>query len=577
MSCAKERFWLTFNGEIYNFLELRAELEATGSRFRTTSDSEVLLHAYATWGEAMLEKLLGMFAFVIYDAREQRLFAARDRFGMKPLYYFVSPHGMVFASEIKQLIDQPGFSRRMNLARVNDYLTVSYTDHTEETMFADARQLRGGQCVSLDLRRWKFGGTPPVRRYYEIPRRPGPSMSEVDAANRFRELFEESIRLHMRSDVPVGSCLSGGLDSSSIVVEMDRQLGGRRKECIHTVSACFAEKEVDEKPFMDMVNSATRTEPHFIYPSAERVFTAAEQITWHQDEPHVSPSMYAQWCVFEEAARHGLKVMLDGQGADEQLAGYHQMFWLYTKSLVRENDWSGIVRMILERKRWHGLGIIDQIRSLPRRPAPTWLRDVARHVRGKSTPGLGEVGLGGALLKAVQSPGGAFSDVLTRDGIGTVDDIGGWCVANMTGASLPLLLRFEDRNSMAHSIEARLPFLDHRLVEFNLGLWNSHKIVGGDTKRVLRCAMLGRLPEGVRLRRDKIGFATPMQRWFSGPLRPRVEAGVRQTLDCFPGLLNEREVLAFTKATMAGQLQGEVELWKIVNLGIWGKVFNVTL
>ena len=160
MSCSDERFWLTFNGEIYNFLELRAELEAKAIRFRTTSDSEVLVHAYATWGEAMLEKLVGMFALVIYDAIEQRLFAARDRFGIKPLYYFSSVGGLVFASEIKQLVDQPGFSRRMNLAQTYDFLSAGYTDHTGGTMFADARQLRAGQCVTLDLGRWKPGVRP---------------------------------------------------------------------------------------------------------------------------------------------------------------------------------------------------------------------------------------------------------------------------------------------------------------------------------------------------------------------------------------------------------------------------------
>jgi asparagine synthase (glutamine-hydrolysing) len=576
MVCSAKRFWLTFNGEIYNFVEIRKELAAKGVRFRTTSDSEVLLEAYAAWGEAMLEKLLGMFAFVIYDEREHRLFAARDRFGIKPLYYFSSADGIAFASEIKQLIELPGFSRRMNLPRVSDFLTAGYTDHTEETMFAQARQLRGGQFVILDLKQWKLGTKLLVRRYYDIPRRRGPPMSEADAASRFRDLLEDSIRLHLRSDVRVGSCLSGGLDSSSIVVLMDHLLGRfAAKEPIHTVSACFVEKEVDEKPFMDAIVSTTRTESHFIYPSAKEAFAAAELITWHQDEPYPSTSIYSQWCVFQEARRNEIKVMLDGQGADEQLAGYHHSsFSCHSKALVRKRNWGALARMIFERKRWHGLNISDQILSLPGRSrVPAWLR----RAPPKLMEAPGEHWLDSSLLNGIRSERGAFGDVLSRDDVGEIKDIGDLCLADMKGASLPMLLRYEDRNSMAHSIEARVPFLDHRLVEFTLGLWDRHKIVGGDTKRVLRRAMVGLLPEKVRQRRDKLGFNTPEQSWLRGPLRPLVEAGVRQTLDLYPGLLNAREVIAFMHAALDGRRQVDATLWRIISLGIWGKVFHVSL
>ena len=414
----------------------------------------------------------------------------------------------------------------------------------------------------------------PIRRYYDIPRRAAPVMSEADAADQFRNLFAESIRLHLRSDVRVGSCLSGGLDSSSIVAIADRMLcSSGANERFHTVSACYPETEVDEKPFMDMIVSATRTEPHFIYPSAKQVFATAGKITWHQDEPYGSTSIYAQWCVFEEARRNDIKVMLDGQGADEQLAGYDEGFRYQSQALVRKRDWVGVARMIFDRKRWHGLGVADQILGLPRPHAPAWLRRVVRRMPDAQ----GEGWLNSPLLNAVKTPGGAFRDVLSRDDIGDVEDVGDLCLAYVKGASLPRLLRYEDRNSMAHSIEARVPFLDHRLVEFNLGLWDRHKTIGGDTKRVLRRAMAGRLPEGVRQRRDKLNFATPEQRWFRGPLRPAVEAGVRQTLDLYPGLLNEGEVIAFMDAALDGKRQVDSALWRVINLGIWGKVFNVTL
>lgn len=569
MSCARGRYWLTFNGEIYNFLELRAELEARGRRFITSSDSEVLLQAYVEWGESSLDRLLGMFAFVIYDAIDQRIFAARDRFGIKPLYYFAGRRGLAFASEIKQLIEQPGFSRRMNLPRTFDFLSAGYTDHTDETMFAEARQLRAGQCLTIDLRRWRLGESLPVRRYYDLPREAGPAIGEAEAASRFRELFDDSIRLHMRSDVRVGSCLSGGLDSSSIVVAL-AELLTVESEPIHTFSACYAEKEVDEKPFMDAVGIASRTEPHFIYPKPDQVFDMAEKVTWHQDEPFGSTSIFAGWCVFEEARRSGIKVVLDGQGADEQLAGYHESFAHQTRALSRRGDWCGIFRMMADRKRWHGLGLTQQVMALPGRPR------LPARLKRRQPPPDGDC-LDSALLNAAKTEHGPFGDVLVRDALGEVEDIGDLCLAYMAGSSLPRLLRYEDRNSMAHSIEARLPFLDHRLVEFNLRLWDRHKVVGGDTKRVLRRAMADRLPKVVLKRRDKLGFNTPEERWFRGPLRTLVEAGVHQTLDLYPDLLNKGEVLTYMDAALNGRRPVDYALWRIVNLGVWGKVFNVVL
>jgi asparagine synthase (glutamine-hydrolysing) len=573
MSFGDGRFWITFNGEIYNFIELRAELERRGEFFHTTSDTEVLLRAYVLWGECMLDRLLGMFAFVIYDAKDQRLFAARDRFGIKPLYYYSSPKGLAFASEIKQLIDIPGFSRKINLARTYDYLSCGWTDHTEETMFADARQLRGGQCVTVDLNIGSRGDLP-IRRWYDLPRQRGRPWDEDRAATQFRALFEDAINLHLRSDVRVGSCLSGGLDSSSIVVVMDRALKKTGAlEPIYTVSACYDDKTVDERPFVEMVVAATRTEPHFTYPTAARVFSDAEKITWHQDEPYYNTSMYAQWCVFEAAKQSAIKVMLDGQGADEQLAGYHHSsFAIHAGTLMRERRYGAVARMLLERRLWHGVPLTRQMIELQGRPkVPAFLKKLRR-------PGPTAVRtswLSDVLVDAVRAEGDTYQSALVRDNIGPVEDLGRLCIVDTMSASLPKLLRYEDRNSMAHSIEARLPFLDHRLVEFTMGLWDRHKIVGGDTKRVLRRAMNGYLPEGVRQRRDKIGFATPQNEWFRTSLRPLIESGVRGTLELYPRLFNEKEVIAGVNASFDGS-PTSINPWIVVNFGIWGRVFNMS-
>ena len=576
MPTPDERFWLVYNGEIYNYLELRDELRAKGVVFRTTSDSEVLLHGYALWGEGVLDRLLGMFAILIWDQREQRLFAARDRFGIKPLYFTMNAHGVAFGSEIKQLHGLPGVSTRINTARAYDFLSAGYTDHSDETMFADVRQLRGGECVTLDLAAWRPGAAAPVRRWYDIPRAPGPPMSEATAAAQFKALFLDSVRLHLRSDVRVGSCLSGGLDSSAIVAVMDRLLrDANASDPIHTVSACYVAKEVDEKPFMDAIVAETRTTPHFIFPDPETAFDAAEKITWHQDEPYGSTSIYSQWCVFEEAKRQSVKVMLDGQGADEQLAGYHGGFWYHQQALLHARNWPELARLVVDRRRWHGLGFADQATSILGGRAPAWIKQAAR--RTVASAPVGDQWLSSALMDQAAKSGGALASVLARDALPEISNIGNLCLAFVKGASLPMLLRYEDRNSMAHSIEARVPFLDHLLVEFNLRLWDQHKIVGGDTKRVLRSAMRGVLPERVRERRDKLGFATPEQRWFRGPLRPLVEQGVRETMDRYPDLLNRPQVEAYMKAALDGERPVDFTLWRIVNFGVWGKVFGATL
>jgi asparagine synthase (glutamine-hydrolysing) len=576
MASPDGRLWLAYNGEIYNYVELRAELISLGESFVTQSDTEVLLRAYWRWGEAAFDRLKGMFAIVIYDAQNQTLQCVRDRFGIKPLYFWQGGQGIAFASEIKQLTTLPGFSARMNRARMADFVQSGYTDHTSETLFADVFQVRGGEMLRLDLSTWRPGQAPSIRRWYDIPRTPGPPLSEAEASEQFRALFLESVRMHLRADVRVGSCLSGGLDSSAIVVAMARQLrsapeAGR----IHTVSACYPNKEVDEKPFMDSVVAASNTIPHFVYPQAADAFTLAEKITFHQDEPYGSTSIFAQWCVFEEAKRQGIKVMLDGQGADEQLAGYHGSFWFHAQSLLRRRDGMEILRMLADRARWHGLNPIDNLRQMYGHKAPPWLKRGIRSALHLS-PGAGYAKT--AFLEQAAPPETlGMTGILAREGIGQIRDIGDLSVAFIKAASLPMLLRYEDRNSMAHAIEARVPFLDHDLVEFNVRLWDQHKIVGGDTKRVLRQAMTGLLPQAVRNRRDKLGFATPEQAWFRGPLRPLVHDGIEDTLRLYPDLFDPNETRTLRDAMLDGRRPLDFTLWRIINIGLWGRLHKVAL
>lgn len=573
MDDASQRYSLVFNGEIYNYIELREEMRAKGEVFISESDSEVLLRAYILWGEDALPRLRGMFSFVIWDARDKKLFAARDRYGIKPLYLVATLRGIAFASEIKQLLGLPGVSGRMNVARVHDFLSSGISDHTSETMFDGVTQVRGGECVAVDA---SSSGAllTKLRRWY--PASAGElSISEQEAAERFRELLTESVRLHLRSDVPVGSCLSGGLDSSAIVCLMSGMMGsGTGGSRVNTVSACYAEKSVDEKPFMDAVVAHAHTEPHFIFPKPEDVFQRASDITWHQDEPFGSTSIFAQWCVFEEARRVGVKVMLDGQGADEQLAGYHGSFSYYMADLTRRRQFGQLWRTILERNRYHGTSIQDQLRQYVVPMLPRGLAGVLRQKHRQLTQ---HDWLGTDLLRTKGNPITAFQLASDELGLPDVIDIRTLCLTLTYGSNLSMLLHWEDRNSMAHSIEARVPFLDHPLVEFNLALGNDHKIVGGDTKRVLRRGMDGILPEAVKERRDKLGFATPEEIWFRGPLRGLIEDGIEATLARYPGLMNADGVRALAKEMLDGNRPLDFTLWRIVNLGMWGERFGVSI
>jgi asparagine synthase (glutamine-hydrolysing) len=567
------RYHLVFNGELYNYLELRDELRAKGEVFVTETDSEVLLRAYMCWGEDALDRFRGMFAFIIWDDRDKRLFAARDRYGIKPLYLMQSPQGVAFGSEIKQLLGLPGLSGRMNVARIHDFLSSGIADHTAETMFEGVSQLRGGECITVQCGK---GGAieAQVRRWYPATA-DELTLSEPAAAERFRDLLSDSVRLHLRSDVPVGSCLSGGLDSSSIVCLMSRLLGsGSGGDKVNTISACFEDKSVDEKVFMDAVVTHAHTQPHNIFPKPEDVFQKASDITWHQDEPFGSTSIFAQWCVFEEARRIGVKVMLDGQGADEQLAGYHGSFSYYLADLARRKAYAQLMRTIVERNRYHGVSIADQLGLYVLPALPSRLRGLLRH--GHRAP-VHHDWLGTPLIREHGNKTTAFQLASEQLGLPPVTDIRTLCLTLTYGSNLQLLLHWEDRNSMAHSIEARVPFLDHPLVEFNLALGNDHKMVGGDTKRVLRKGMKGILPETVRERRDKLGFSTPEQNWFRGPLRDLVTEGIEATLRRYPGIMNADATRALAREMLDGQRNLDFTLWRIVNLGIWGDRFRVGL
>lgn len=568
MSDVSGRYQLVFNGEIYNYIELRERLIAQGEIFYSQSDSEVLLRAYMRWGPDCLDAFRGMFSFVIWDIRDKVLFAARDRFGIKPLYLVETPAGVALASEIKQLIGISGRSATMNIARVHDFLASAITDHMADTLFEGIEQLCAGEWLSVDT----SGGRLQTerRRWYPVPKtRIAVDLNE--AAERFHDLLADAVRLHLRSDVPIGSCLSGGLDSSSIVCLMAAMMPDGQR--VNTVSACYPEKSVDERPFMDIAVRASGSNPSFVFPRPEDVFQTASDLTWHQDEPFGSTSVFAQWCVFAEAHRIGVKVMLDGQGADEQLAGYHTGFAHYLAGLIRSGHLLKAAQTIAARRRMHGASTAGQLMRLAPQLLPSALAAPLRKRYQRLSKGDW---LESDILAGQGNPEGALASSARRLGLDEPNDVAGLCEIMTFGSNLQMLLHWEDRNSMAHSIEARVPFLDHPLVEFSLSLGNAHKFDGAVTKKVLRAGMADVLPDEIVNRHDKLGFATPEQAWFRGPLKGEIIDGVEATLRRFPGLLNAKATRTMRDQMLNGAMPIDFTLWRIVNLGIWGERFGVS-
>ncbi|MEW6542984.1 MAG: asparagine synthase (glutamine-hydrolyzing) [Nitrospirota bacterium] len=507
------RFWITYNGEVYNAPELRRELVAMGIQFRSASDTEVVLESYRHWGPACLDRFNGMFAFAIWDGRAQQLFCARDRFGIKPFYYRETAGRFLFASEIKALLQDSSCRVCPNDALLYDYLTLAKQDHTTGTFFEGIQQLAPGERMTVRSGR-RAGSADLVReRWWRFPvGSHDRALTLNQAAARTRELIEDCVRLELRSDVPVGSCLSGGLDSSTIVCVMSRLLAGTSQP--RTFSSCHEDVRFDERPFIRSVVEETGAANHQVFPDIARLARALPDILWHQEEPVGGTSILAQWAVMEAAGGAGMKVLLDGQGADELLLGYPRFMGARLADLVKGGRWFAGLREWGAWRSLHGglplTGWAGLVRGLL--PAGQALR-----LRAGAT---GQDGwLDRRFVSRVGGPDRAWAEE-DRGGRTALDRE----VARSVTQDLPALLHYEDRNSMAFSIEARVPFLDHRLVEWLAGLPPDCKVRDGVTKVVLREAMAGVLPETVRLRRDKMGFVTPEDRWLRVELRPQIEA-----------------------------------------------------
>ena len=495
---ADGEYCITYNGELYNYLELAERLKQSGSVFRTTSDTEVVLEAYRQWGEDCVAEFNGMFSFAIYDSHRNVVFCARDRFGEKPFLFVERPGLFAFASEYKALFALEGVDVEPDNQALFRFLhnPASGLDHHRDTVFGGIRQLLPAEKLVLNLRdlSWKA-----ERYWHGTPSQENGTISPEDAVAQFRELLTNAVKIRLRSDVSVGSCLSGGLDSSSIAC-LSRELMGDDHP-YHVFTGRFPDSQADEGAWADTIVAATGTIQHETFPTPEKLIEDLDGFLWLNELPMDSASQYAQWCIFKLAADNGVTVLLDGQGADEILGGYEQYFAPY----IRERRLSGADTQAEEkliRERYPmAFSMTDQGWKTS---MPLWARRAAAKTLNKGSDL--RFGVRPELAKLVEhdQPAQTLHQALDRDA---------------RGGFLTTLLRYGDRNSMAHSREVRLPFCDHRIAEFVFSL--PERLIMGEaqTKYLLREAMRGVLPEKVRTRWNKQGFLPPHAQWLRGGLQ----------------------------------------------------------
>ena len=549
------RYTIVYNGEVYNFRELRKELKLLGHCFMSNTDSEVLLAAWAQWGVDVLRRLVGMFAFAVFDRVDETLTLVRDAFGIKPLFYAPTDDGLVFASELPALLAMRGETTKVNVQRAYDYLVHQVQDSGFETFVQGVYHLPPAHWLQIDLR---FPEKFKAIRWWNPSIDETSELSFPQAAERLRELFLDSVRFHLRSDVPLAVALSGGVDSSAIACcvrhlepEMD----------LHTFSYVAVGSPFSEEYWIDLVNAHVDAVPHKISMAPSELAADIHDLIRQQGEPFCTTSMYAQYRVFRAAKDAGMKVVLEGQGADELLAGYYGYQGQRMRSLWERGDLAGMGSFANQWRQWPGREKLSPWRAfigqmLPNRvyqlseqlsglrPTPNWIdQEVARRLGVVMSP------------HRRGAPGGKGRRVIEE------------LLRAMSEGGLPSLLRYGDRNAMRFSIENRVPFLTLSLVEFVFCLPENYLIAdNGETKSVFRAAMRGIVPDAILNRRDKIGFETPMQGLVVETLKSR--------LVCKLKFISEKKFQERMHHLNINAGDFTAQDWRLLNLTLWNQMLE---
>ncbi len=491
----RQNLRITYNGEIYNYIELREELTALGHTFKSATDTEVILAAYQQWGTDAFAKFNGMWAFAIHDSTKNEIILSRDHFGIKPLYFSKTANYFLAGSEIKQFTAVPEFQPVLNKAIAVNFLVRGWLNYSNETFFEGVHELRPGHYLRYNLTTHQSD----INQWYSLAKASVPIHDTyMDAVNKVRALFIESVRIRMRSDVSVGSCLSGGIDSSSIVSITHSQK--MSSEDFATITSCYTDKRYDEQKFSDEITKQTGFRAVKVFPDLNHLLDAGhlDKMIYHQDQPFGGASHYSEFKVFQTAREQNMIVMQDGQGADEYLCGYGEFFIARIKELLKTFRLGTVIGLLKYRAYQRKTSLVQEVSSFVRTAYKGRLIGLLKRAIGRSDyPWLTERWRMIAKSSLVN-----FSE----------DSIRSLSIEEIQHSSIPYQLHSEDRNSMMFSIESRLPFLDHRLVEYCIGLPSTYKIKNGYTKAVLRDAIT-ELPEVIRNRTDKMGFVAPDPSW----------------------------------------------------------------
>jgi asparagine synthase (glutamine-hydrolysing) len=492
------RYWISYNGEVYNFVELRAELERCGHEFRSTSDTEVILAAYAEWGVHCFSRFRGMWGMAIFDRDHQRVIVSRDHLGIKPLYLWKGDGVVAIVSEIKQLRHVPGFVPRLDAAVASEFIKTGYED-SERTFFRGVEPLKAGSWASIPLDTL----IPSSPQDYWHPETIVPSVTDpAEAGKLLADQLRTCVGIQLRSDVPVGCSLSGGLDSSAIAV-IAHGLKNGSGQALETFTLTCPGDAIDERAYAEAVVEQVRARSHFVTLDPNVFLSDLDRFVWTHDEPVGNLSMYAAYNVARLTRESGIKVTLNGQGGDEVLSGYWQSYFLHLRELWRLRQFGTLTDHLWGAR--FGEGNPDLLGQIP-----VMLR---RYMARRKPPLAIEFGEYDA---SDSGASGVLKHVLSLDGQRRR-------LFEMRKLFLPRLLKWDDRNFMAFSVESRYPFLDHQLIELCLSFSPRALYRRGWTKFPLRVGLTRQLPPLVRDRRTKIGFETPQDRWLCGPLRPTVE------------------------------------------------------
>lgn len=541
-----QRYVMIFNGEIFNYIEIRKELQEKGYKFKTQTDSEILLTSYIEWGEACLHRFNGMWAFVIYDRQLKKIFGARDRFGIKPFYYTLTNEYLAFCSEIPPLLSLPDHKSTPDYQSIFDYLVFNRTDQTENTFFKEVKKIQHGHQFSI------VNSQLVIEKWYDLRERVAKTEGFKNP-EEYKELFSSAIELRLRSDVPVGVCLSGGLDSSSIVSVL---LNDYKKKDLKTFSAVYESGQIgDESEYINEFKTLLN-DMFFITPNATSLQNDLQLFVKAHAEPIPSTSPYAQFQVMK-LAKDNVVVTLDGQGADEELGGYHYFFGFYFKDLLIHGRikklCTEIYYYLVKHQSMMGFKsflffiLPKRIRTKARVNEKGYLEaDFINHYKNSNSIAgdlYGSKSLHEALLDHFEY-------------------------------KLEHLLKWEDRNSMWFSLESRVPFLDYRVVEKSLATSSDSMIKNGMTKSILREAMKGILPEKIRLRRDKIGFSTPQDEWFrTTEWQIFIKSIITSSSFKERKLIDPQKAINLYQKHLNGKINDSKEIWKWINLELWFRQF----